>query len=241
MITENDLGKIVDLLRQPLNQMTRIAIDEAFRKMRTPMLMSGSVLGQDPTNGACTVLFDVGGDPVTCASLVGTPDVNARVMVLCEPPSQMFVIGYIGAVRRASGIGGYYHRQAVQSCVNGGVGTVISWDLRSEDSSGFMTTLPGATFTVPSGCGGRYLVSATGEFVAGVGASRAFIAINGPTSRYRESIAGAAGFPVGNEGIGSTSGWFIFNDGDTFNVSLFQTTGAAVNFTAFVQFWRVAD
>lgn len=240
MIDDNDLGQIVDLMRGPLNQMIRVAVDEAARKAKIPTLMPGTVTDTDMVNGVAFVLLDTGGDPVACSTLCGMPATSSRVMVQWEPPSVGFVVGYIGGIRNARKVGSKFRRAAAQAVINGSVTNLI-FDTADEDADGFIATLPSVNIVVPTGLAGRYMITATVFFASGVGASRTFVQIAGPSQSYRASIAGAAGPPAGDEAFGSVSGWLDLVAGDTFHVQVFQNTAGLVNVTGFVDFWRVAD
>jgi hypothetical protein len=95
----------------------RPAVDQAFlRRMaattaqaavdRTPVptLRPASVVSS--LDGVVTLVLDGDDGPVLAEALVPEPEPDDRVMVLLQPPSGAFVVGYVGASRDRWGSGG---------------------------------------------------------------------------------------------------------------------------------------
>jgi hypothetical protein len=120
--------------------------------------------------------------------------------------------------------------------VGSSVVAVIPWEVRTRDPEGFIApslTLPQTDLKVPLGCSGRYLISLLLSGNLGFGPTpRTFLQILDSTGKAIRS-------PFEQGGMGTTSGILNFNDGDSFQANAYQTSGATVNFTGFLDWVRL--
>lgn len=131
--------------------------------------------------------------------------------------------------------GGRWRRAAAQSVATGGSTTAITWDTEDEDTDGMWSS--GTTITIPSGLGGLWLI--TFQCVAGV-TGRSYMqitptsAVTGVPAEFRAPIDPA-------EDRGFVTALVPLNAGDSFTCGVFHSTGAGVNFTAWVSAFRYGD
>jgi hypothetical protein len=87
-----------------LAHLARTTADAAIARTPVPHLRPATVLTS--TDGVATVILDGDDGPVLTEVLVPEPDTDDRVMVLLQPPSGAFVVGYVGDSRARWGTGG---------------------------------------------------------------------------------------------------------------------------------------
>ena len=80
---------------ETLRAVARQAVDEALRAAPATTLRPGSVVTSDPLRGTAAVILDGDSAELTFQCLVPVPDRGIRVMVLLQPPSSGFVVGYM--------------------------------------------------------------------------------------------------------------------------------------------------
>jgi hypothetical protein len=126
-------------------------------------------------------------------------------------------------------------RRAANQSVNDSAATAISWDTEDVDTSGFIT-VTSSTITIPTGLGGLYAIT----FQAGGAVANLADLIIDPTS-------GVTGMPTDflnpmdvarDRGVLAVT--IPLLAADTFNCQVFHTTGAPVNFTAWLPCYRIA-
>jgi len=145
---------------------------------------------------------------------------------------------FAGQVVRAGDIltrrGVRARRVAAQSVPNSGT-TSISWDTEDDDTDGYIT-VSSTTVTIPAGLGGIYAVTffadpATAPATRFICQIVATSTITGMPAAFRSEGAG--------EDLLSVSAAIPLEAGDTFLCQVFQTSGAAINFTGWLSCYRV--
>lgn len=133
-------------------------------------------------------------------------------------------------------IGCRVRRVAAQSITTASA-TAMSWDTEDEDTHGFIA-VTSTTVTIPSGYGGLYAITAHLNCSGITGSGAAIILV--PTS----SIAGTPTdflTPLDATRDRGTLGVTVpLLAGDSFVVQAFHGTGASVNFTGWLDCYRVS-
>src|SRR6266540_3251002 len=116
-------------------------------------------------------------------------------------------------------------RRAANQSINNTTDTAISWDTEDLDTDGFITT-PSTTITIPAGLDGRYAITVYAQpatVITGVPANLRTPIVSGTADlRYLATVV----IPL--------------LAGDSFQVHLFHTIGAATNHTAWMTCSRVS-
>jgi hypothetical protein len=171
-----------------------------------------------------TVVLDGDTVPMTVDNMTGQPvATNDRVVTVQIPPAGNFIIGSPTIGRPV----GCTARGNAQSIPNN-VGTNFTWDTVSFDSGGFAGTVPFTSFTVPTGLGGVYAVSAR-MGMTGAGGTRNFLTIDG--SPTFPGIDARAFFGSGETACNTTAVLFL-DSGQQVFVQMLQTSGSAQTTTA---------
>ena len=237
MISDADLGKILDMLRPYLARQVADTVAGTARLGRIPTLQPATVIDTNTATGVIDVLPDGGGTTtVPAATLVGIPEFGSRVMLLYEPPAGVFVVGYIGARRSPHLAGGYWRRSVTQSITPATL-TAMSFDNAVFDSDGYIGSIPGTTFTIPTQQSGRYLFTAAAAFTP-VPPGRASIELNAPTYSVsqRASIDGAHG-----EDRAGVTAFFNLAEGDTVTFNVYHETFGFLSVTGYMEAIRLPD
>ena len=171
-----------------------------------------------------TVVLDGDTVPMTMDNMTGQPvAAEDRVVTIQIPPAGNFIIGSPTIGRPV----GCTARGNAQSIPNN-VGTNFTWDTVSFDSGGFAGTVPFTSFTVPTGLGGVYAVSAR-MGMTGAGGTRNFLTIDG--SPTFPGIDARAFFGSGETACNTTAVLFL-DSGQQVFVQMLQTSGSAQTTTA---------
>jgi hypothetical protein len=115
-------------------------------------------------------------------------------------------------------------RVAAQSIPNTGTATAISWDTEDSDTDAF-GSVPGTTYTVPTGLDGVY-----GVTMLGISSSSSLGTIAG----IRITTAGGLNFDSGftpGTGVATVTIILPLSSGSTIVCSAFQNGAAAINFS----------
>ena len=87
-----------------LRRMAQATAQAAIDRTPVPTLRPATVVAS--TEGIVSLVLDGDDSPVLAEALVPEPEAEDRVMVLLQPPSGAFVVGYVGASRERWGSGG---------------------------------------------------------------------------------------------------------------------------------------
>lgn len=128
-------------------------------------------------------------------------------------------------------VGWKISRVANQSIPNATV-TAIAFDTEPSDPQGFHATNANS-IVVPATYAGIYVVSLHASFLAGT-SGRSFVNINAPGSLIMRTS-----FGVNGEGLTTLTGVVALAVGDTLSCEVYQASGAANNFTAVFEGYRL--
>lgn len=240
MIDETDVGFLLDQLRPYLAGHASDIVTRAIRSGSVPALQPATVVDADVTSGVVMVRPDGDGTvDVPAATLVGIPAPGSRVMLLYQPPAGVFVVGYIGPMRRPRPVGGRWQRAAGQPIATTTV-SVLVFDSVWFDTDRFIGPMPGGNFTVPIGFAGRYLFTGQAAVTGGTTA-RCFVQLAAYTSPagtlfVRQDWDGGIG-----EDRAGVSGMFTLDEGDTVQMQVFQASFSTFTMTGYLEAFRLGD
>lgn len=91
------IGELLAEFQPHLESMASEILRSALAQIPLPNFVPASVVSNG-TSGEVTVLPDgpAGGTSIIAQTLIGYPQINARVMLLFQPPSGVFIVGYMG-------------------------------------------------------------------------------------------------------------------------------------------------
>lgn len=169
----------------------------------------------------------------------GAPTYAADPVSANQLSRKAYVDGYIGGAEMKMV---KLRRAAVQSIPNATT-TDVSWDTEDSDVSGFIVA-PGTTLTVPAGCGGVYLMSATVTWASAPGSSLISMReVSGPVAY----LWGTGATPNAYGVCSSPATTMVWSNvcalgvGASFKLQVVQSSGAAVNATVSFTLKRLSD
>ena len=135
-----------------------------------------------------------------------------------------------------SGRTGFILRRAASQSVSNVTATDITWDTEDLDSDGFIT-VSATTVTIPSGCGGLYVITASVTCASNPGAA-GYASITAAGNVFSYSLGG--GNTVGAHN-GSATGSCIMpcSAAATIKLTVFQDSGGAQNIQARLIGYRI--